>query len=244
MLHNVSGQIADLSDRGHLLLEGAASGPLQSFLRFIAASPLHGWTGHATADARGQGNGELKLKLDLPLTDSSHAGIDGQFRLPGNDVVLAPAAAAVRRQQPIAFSEKGFQLDNVRGRMLGGEVRASGGSQPDGSVRVVASGNASAAGIREAMAGTALAGLAGRLDGGAGYNAVIGVRDGQTSPDRQRSRRHGARPARAAGQSAAPRSRCASSCARPPAAPSSRKCCCTVWQRAAECALPAETRRQ
>ncbi|AOY99297.1 TIGR02099 family protein [Cupriavidus sp. USMAHM13] len=181
VLHNVSGQIADLSDRGHLLLEGAASGPLQSFLRFIAASPLHGWTGHATADARGQGNGELKLKLDLPLTDSSHARIDGQFRLPGNDVVLAPALPPLSGASgTIAFSEKGFQLDNVRGRMLGGEVRASGGSQPDGSVRVVASGNASAAGIREAMAGTALAGLAGRLDGGAGYNAVIGVRDGQT----------------------------------------------------------------
>ncbi|WP_082016497.1 YhdP family protein [Cupriavidus sp. IDO] len=177
-LQEVSGRIDDLSDHGHLLIDGGASGSVQGFLRYIAASPVREWTGRITETSRAQGNGNLRLKLDLPLTNASAAKVDGQFHFPGNDVVLTPQLPTLGGASGVvAFNEHGFQLDNVRARFLGGEVRIGGGSQADGTVRVTAGGNASAAGIRDALAGSSMAPLAGRLEGSTGYSAVIGSHD-------------------------------------------------------------------
>ncbi|WP_454731232.1 MULTISPECIES: YhdP family protein [Cupriavidus] len=179
-LQDVNGHIADLSDHGHLLLDGGASGTMSGFLRFIAASPVRDWTGQVTSEMRAQGNGELRLKLDLPLTESHAAKVDGQFRLPGNEVVLNPQWPPLGGTTGvIAFNEHGFQLNDLRARLLGGEIRAGGGSQPDGTVRVTASGNLGAPGIRELLAGSALAALAQKTEGSAAYSAVIGVREHQ-----------------------------------------------------------------
>ncbi|WP_454720681.1 MULTISPECIES: YhdP family protein [Cupriavidus] len=179
-LQDVNGHIADLSDHGHLLLDGSASGPMSGFLRFVGASPVREWTGQVTSEMRAQGNGELRLKLDLPLTESHAAKVDGQFRLPGNEVVLNPqwpplgGATGV-----IAFNEHGFQLNDLRARFLGGEIRAGGGSQPDGTVRVTASGTLGAPAIRDMLAGSPLAALGQKAEGSAAYSAVIGVREHQ-----------------------------------------------------------------
>ncbi|MDF3839149.1 YhdP family protein [Cupriavidus basilensis] len=179
-LQDVNGRIADLSDHGRLILDGSASGAMTGFLRFVAASPVRDWTGQVTSDARAQGNGELRLKLDLPLTETHAAKVDGQFRLPGNDVVLTPQLPVLAGTTgAIAFNEHGFQLNDLRARFMGGEIRASGGSQADGTVRVNAGGSATAQGIREAISGSPMAGLAQKLEGSTAYSAVIGVRDHQ-----------------------------------------------------------------
>ncbi|WP_420992633.1 YhdP family protein [Cupriavidus sp. 30B13] len=179
-LQDVNGHIADLSDHGHLLLDGGASGPMSGFLRFIGASPVRDWTGQVTSEMRAQGNGELRLKLDLPLTEAHGAKVEGQFRLPGNDLVLSPQLPPLGGTTgTIAFSERGFQLNDLRARFLGGEIRAGGGSQPDGTVRVTASGNLGAPAIREMLAGSPLAALGQKTEGSASYGAVIGVREHQ-----------------------------------------------------------------
>lgn len=180
MLQDVNGRIADLGDHGHLMLDGSASGPMAGFLRFVAASPVREWTGQVTSDMRARGNGELRLKLDLPLTAANDAKVDGQFRLPGNDIVLSPQVPVLAGTTGVvAFNEHGFQLNDLRARFLGGEMRANGGSQADGTVRVDVGGNASAQGIREALAGSPMAGLALKLEGSTAYSAVIGVREHQ-----------------------------------------------------------------
>ncbi|WER44822.1 YhdP family protein [Cupriavidus sp. WKF15] len=180
-LQDVSGRIDDLSDHGRLEIDGGASGAVQGFLQYMAASPVREWTGHVVDNARAQGNGELRLKLDMPLTNANATRVDGTFRFPGNDVVLnAQVPQLGGASGIIAFNEHGFQLANMRARFLGGEVRIGGGSQPDGSVRVSANGNATAAGLREAAAGSAAAALAARLEGGTGYGAVFSARERQT----------------------------------------------------------------
>lgn len=177
-LHDVSGQIDDLSDHGHLHVEGTGQGTLSAFLRYIAASPVRRWTGGVADEARGQGSGELKIKLDMPLDHAAGTRVDGQFRFPGNDLVLMPELPPLGGTTgAIAFDEHGFRLDSIRGRFIGGEVRLAGGTQPDGATRVTVAGNATAAGVREALAGSDLAGLGARLDGSTPYNAVVGVRD-------------------------------------------------------------------
>ncbi|SPA49167.1 YhdP family protein [Cupriavidus taiwanensis] len=179
-LHDVSGRIDDLSPRGKLAIDGSATGPVQGFVRYINASPVREWTGHVADAARAGGNGELKLKLEMPLEHADAARVDGRFRFPGNDVALSPQLPLLGNASGvITFNEHGFGLENIRARFLGGELRLAGGTQPDGATRVNASGQASAAGLREAAAGTALAPLAARLEGATGYGAVIGVRERQ-----------------------------------------------------------------
>lgn len=179
-LQDVRGRIDDLSPRGKLAIDGSATGPVQGFVRYINASPVREWTGHVADAAKASGNGELKLKLEMPLEHADAARVDGRFRFPGNDVVLGPQLPPLGNASGvITFNQHGFGLENLRARFLGGEVRLAGGTQPDGATRVSASGQASAAGLREAAAGTALAPLAARLEGATGYSAVIGVRERQ-----------------------------------------------------------------
>ncbi|MGN5476992.1 YhdP family phospholipid transporter [Cupriavidus basilensis] len=201
-LQDVNGRIDNLSDHGRLEIDGGASGAVQGFLRYMAASPVREWTAHVADNARAQGNGELKLKLDMPLANADATRVDGSFRFPGNDVMLnAQMPQLGGASGVIAFNEHGFQLENMRARFLGGEVRIGGGSLPDGSVRVTANGNATGAGMREAAAGSSLAALAARLDGSTGYSAVFSSRDKQNASTSQLgTQRHGDRPARAAGQ--------------------------------------------
>lgn len=179
-LRDVNGRIDDLSDHGRLEIDGGASGAVQGFLQYMAASPVREWTGHVADNSRAQGNGELRLKLDMPLTNANATRVEGTFRFPGNDVVLnAQTPQLGGASGIIAFNERGFQLENMRARFLGGEVRIGGGSQPDGSVRVIANGNATAAGMREAASGSAVAALAARLEGNTGYSAVFSARERQ-----------------------------------------------------------------
>ncbi|MFC4520059.1 YhdP family protein [Cupriavidus pinatubonensis] len=180
-LQDVNGRIDDLSDHGRLEIDGGASGAVQGFLRYMAASPVREWTGHFADNARAQGNGELKLKLDMPLTNANATRVEGSFRFPGNDVVLNPQIPQLSGASGvIAFNEHGFQLENMRARFLGGEVRIGGGSQPDGSVRVTANGNATGAGMREAATASSLATLAARLEGSTAYSAVFSSHEKQT----------------------------------------------------------------
>lgn len=177
-LHDVTGQIDDLSDHGHLTVEGAGDGTLPAFLRYVAASPVRNWTGGVADEARGQGNGELKIKLDMPLDHAAGSKVEGQFRFPGNDVVLLPTLPTLGGASGvIAFNEHGFRLDNMRARFIGGEVRLGGGTQPDGATRVTVAGNATAAGVRDALGTSELAALGARIEGSTPYNAVVGVRD-------------------------------------------------------------------
>ncbi|RZT42614.1 YhdP family protein [Cupriavidus agavae] len=175
MLRDVSGQIDDLSDHGRLQLDGSATGPVQSFLRFVAATPVKGWTGNITENARAPGHGDLRLKLDLPLAHAAGTKVNGEFRFPGNDITLMPELPTLHGATgAVAFDEHGFQLNGVRARFLGGETRIAGGTQPDGTTHVTVGGTATAQGLREALGAEA---PGARIEGTTPYSAVIGVRE-------------------------------------------------------------------
>jgi len=176
-LQDVNGRIDDLSDHGHLQVDGTASGPVQGFLRFIANTPVKGWTGNVTENAHAPGNGDLKLKLDLPLQHAAGTKVDGQFRFPSNDVTLFTQLPTLYGATGVvAFNERGFRLENVRGRFLGGETRIAGGTQADGTTRVTVGGTATAAGLRDALA-AAGSGVGAHVEGATPYSAEVGIRD-------------------------------------------------------------------
>jgi len=177
VLRDVSGKIDDMSDHGRLTVDGSATGPVTGFLHYVATSPVKGWTANITENARAPGHGDLKLKLDLPLSHAAGAKVNGEFHFPGNDVTLFPELPTLYGASgTVAFDEHGFQLNNVRARLLGGETRLTGGTQPDGATRVTIGGTATAQGLREALAGGGAA-LGKRIEGATPYSAVVSSRD-------------------------------------------------------------------
>ncbi|MGH8726444.1 MAG: YhdP family protein, partial [Burkholderiales bacterium] len=141
---NVRVTIPRIYREAHVLVNGQAEGATTEFLKFLETSPLRDTAGSFTAGLKAAGNGRLRLKLDLPIAEMAKARVAGEYEFAANQVSvvpwLPPVEAAAGR---LAFSESGFTLKDVRGRVLGGALAVSGGSQPRRGVEVVARGEAS-----------------------------------------------------------------------------------------------------
>jgi uncharacterized protein (TIGR02099 family) len=135
--------------RTHLLVEGRAEGPSAEFLKFIEASPVRGMIGGFTDAMAAAGQGTLDLKLDLPLGDLKAAKVNGEYAFSGNTLTLTDALPPLERAAgKLAFTENSIAVRQAQGRLFGGMVTASGGTNPDGAVRIVAKGDAALAGLR------------------------------------------------------------------------------------------------
>jgi uncharacterized protein (TIGR02099 family) len=143
---NVRVSIPQLASGAHLLVNGQAEGPSNEFFRYLRESPLtratHGFTDAMSAS----GNGSLRLKLDVPLAEKDKTAVQGDFDFRGNDIVVHPQIPPIERSSGrVSFTESGFSVHGVRGRVLGGAVTIAGGPRPDGGTEVVARGEASLA---------------------------------------------------------------------------------------------------
>jgi uncharacterized protein (TIGR02099 family) len=141
-LSNVRVSIPELSaPAAHLLINGQAAGPAGEFLKFIAASPVQGMVGGMTDTLQISGNGTLRLKIDLPIEDPKATRIAGEFDFAGNSIEVHPHLPAIERAAGgFAFTDAGFTLRRVTGRLLGAPVEISGGTRADSSVEIMAQG--------------------------------------------------------------------------------------------------------
>ena len=129
-LSNVTGKISDLA-HAELDINGRAQGPAQDFIRYINASPLNDWLGKVTEEASAQGQGQLALKLLLPLSGKNKTRLQGTYQFQGNTVRLFQALPAFSKLQgQLKFSEQAFMLDKMSGQFLGGPIYAEGGRLP------------------------------------------------------------------------------------------------------------------
>jgi uncharacterized protein (TIGR02099 family) len=181
-LSGVQGGIKTLTDKSLLVLEGAGRGAAGDLLRFVNASPVGGWTGNALTHSTATGNAELKLALAVPLADLAATVVRGSVTLAASDFRLrpdTPLVGAVRGR--IDFSQKGFSIVGASGRLLGGDLSVEGGLQPDGSMRFVGQGTATADGLRRGsdVGGATLARLANSLTGQASYRVTMNLLRGQ-----------------------------------------------------------------
>ncbi len=166
------------ADHPVLEISGVANGALQPMLNYVNATPIAGWIGDFTDEARGAGNARVNLKMQLPLTDVGEPSVQGSVRLSGNDVQLWRALPAVTLLHgEIGFSDQGFQLTGMQGSFAGGPILLSGGTQPDGSTAVKIDGNVTADGIIRAAPGAEVRRIARRLSGAARYTANVKVRN-------------------------------------------------------------------
>ncbi len=178
-LSNVKAVIADLSSHDSMLdIDGTAAGAMQEFLKYVTASPVPEWIGHFTDDTTASGNARLALSLHLPLSHIIDAKVQGGLQLQGNDVTLwhdMPTVAGATGK--IEFNEKGVNLNNLAGTLLGGPLSVSGGSQKDGGIQVRLAGTATVDGLRKQYPTAAVQRLANHLGGGSKFTGLITAKD-------------------------------------------------------------------
>ena len=149
-LREVRAEIADIEQAEELLtVTGKAAGPTADFLRFIEASPVGERIDHFTEDMKAEGNGELNLKLGLPLRRLANAVVDGSYRFDGNRLTVdsdLPPLAEVRGA--LNFSADHLEARGIRGTLLGSPLSVDVRTAGDGSVQVNAAGEVSIATLR------------------------------------------------------------------------------------------------
>ena len=149
-LREVRAEIADLDAAEELLVvTGKAAGPTADFLRFIEASPVGEHIDHFTEDMKGEGNGELDLKLSLPLRHLADARVEGSYRFDGNRLTVdsdLPPLTEVRGA--LRFSSDNLEARGIRGTLLGSPLTVDVRTAGDGNVQISAAGETSIATLR------------------------------------------------------------------------------------------------
>ncbi|MES2074608.1 MAG: YhdP family protein [Pseudomonadota bacterium] len=182
-LSGVKAVIPDLNVHDMVLdIDGSAAGPMQEFLKYVAASPVLEWISHFTDETLASGNAKLALKLHLPLTHLIEAKVQGALQLAGNDIVLFNDLPPVLASQGrIEFNERGVNLNALSGYFLGGPVAISGGSQRDNSIAVKLAGSISADGFRKNYPSPMMQRLAGHFSGATRYSGLVTAREHQVT---------------------------------------------------------------
>jgi len=177
-LSKVNGGIRELH-QPVLRLDGQVRGPLADLLRYVNATPLGEWIGHASREMTVSGNSELRLALELPMNELARSTVQGSLVLGGNDVRVASATPVLGGTKArVAFTQKSFSLTGGSARVLGGDATFEGGTQPDGSLRFAAQGVATADALRRAGELGVLSRLAASASGQTPYRLALGLVNG------------------------------------------------------------------
>lgn len=149
-LADIRAEIPDLeADEEMLFVSGRARGATQRFLDFIEASPVGAMIDHFTEPMQAKGDGELDLKLKMPLRRVADTQVEGRYRFANNELrvlpELPPFAAA---QGEFAFTADRLEAKNLRARFLGAPVNVDVSTASGGIVRVTAAGRLAAQALR------------------------------------------------------------------------------------------------
>lgn len=146
----VTAQIDDLIAKDSpLMVSGRANGPTADFLRFVEASPVAERIDHFTEAMTASGNGQLDLKLTLPLRRLDDTRIDGAFQFANNRLVPDPALPPLTETNGrLLFSGDRLKADKVRANFLGMPLTVDVASAGDGTVTLTADGGFSIAALR------------------------------------------------------------------------------------------------
>ena len=164
-----------------LEVSGSVGGALQTMLAYVNATPVVHWIEGLTEEARATGNAKLGLKLQLPLVEGGTQAVQGHLHFSGNEVQLWRSLPTVQQLQgDLAFTDKGFQLNNLQGMMLGGPLSITGGTQRDLTTQVRLDGSVTAEGISRFMPTAAAKRFMRRVSGSSRYSASVRVRNQRT----------------------------------------------------------------
>lgn len=146
--------IPDLLAPGGEILEidGNAAGPTADMLKFVEQSPVSGMIDQFTEGMRAAGNGNLQLKIKIPLRNSNDTQVAGSWQFANNRVTVIDELPTLEQVNgKIEFTDTSVKIAGLTFQALGGGVTLAGGSQKDGSVRLDLRGRATAAGIAKLL---------------------------------------------------------------------------------------------
>ena len=175
-LAGVKVAIPHLRDRGlRVHVSGEARGPTAEFLRFLQESPLRSSAGRSTASLAAAGEGQLKLRLELPIADLETTKVAGEYEFTANRLTLTsdlpPLEDATGK---VAFTEASLWVPQVRARIFGGPVTVAGGTKASGQIDFQARGEAQPAALGPLFDHP----LRRSLAGSAPYTATVSLRNG------------------------------------------------------------------
>ena len=185
-LSKVDARIADLAHTV-VSVNADARGPLPELLALMNTSPLGGMTGNALQQASGTGAADLRLRLNLPISDLAQSKVQGSVTMAGNELRIAPDAPTLSRVRGVVqFTESGFSLNAVQAQALGGPVRLEGGMRTlpanapatESAVQLRAQGTATAEGLQQASQLGMLSQLARQATGSTPYTMALAFRRG------------------------------------------------------------------
>jgi uncharacterized protein (TIGR02099 family) len=110
-----------LSPDLHLEIRGEAEGESVHCLNYVQDSPVRGYIDGFTDEASIQGDGLLKLFVDVPLLGESKLKVDGTYQFRDNDVDLGggiPKLYGVNGE--LHFTESSVETHGMKARVLGG----------------------------------------------------------------------------------------------------------------------------
>lgn len=176
-LAGVQAEIADLEAPEEILVvSGRAAGRTQRFLDFIEASPVGERIDHFTRTMQATGDGDLNLKLTMPLRHLADTRVDGRYRFTANELRVLPGLAPFSDAQgEFAFTADRLQAKNLRARLLGAPVTLDVATVAGGAVRVSAAGKLAALALRQEADLRGLRALD-HLSGETSWRAAVTVR--------------------------------------------------------------------
>ncbi|MGE5468033.1 MAG: YhdP family protein [Ignavibacteria bacterium] len=138
----VTAEIANLEDQEErIAIEGRAKGPTGDFLKFIEASPVGGHIDHFTEDMKAAGEGELRLRLDMPLRHVADTGVDGHFRFLNGQVMPDPDMPPLTEVNgELHFTGKGLDAQKIRANIFGMPLQVDIETAAEGGVAIKAAG--------------------------------------------------------------------------------------------------------
>lgn len=185
-LSHLKASIPDLRQNATLSVSADLQGPATHVLRAIQTSAVDALLEQALTQAKASGNLQGQLALQIPLLNPRATQVQGKVVLGGNDLTLSSAMPTLERTQgTVQFTEKGFALQGMQARLLGGTSRFEGGLRsgpvPAGETPlwIRAQGVVTADGLRNARALQPLDQLGKNARGQTPYSASLGWREGQ-----------------------------------------------------------------
>ena len=181
-LHDVVADLPDLDIRHRkpMSITGIARGATADFLRFVSESPVRASVDGFTDNMTARGNGELDLKLVMPLHDIDSTTVAGSYSFAANRIGvtdwLPPLESASGK---VVFTEKSFGIEEGKGRAFGEPVEIGARTIAPGEVRFNVGGAVSVRALSALYGWPALA----HLSGATPWQASIAVGRGGTRAD-------------------------------------------------------------
>ncbi|SAK65264.1 hypothetical protein AWB76_03641 [Caballeronia temeraria] len=178
----VVGRIDDTGNREtKLWIDGNARGPLADMLHYVDDSSLGLMAKHATRKIDAKGDAALALTLGIPRyrppapQPPIKTEYKGSLTFADNEVTYGNLPPLSHLRGRADFAAKTVTLDGLTAQLLGGDVRAKGGVQPDGSYAIDVNGRigADAAGRLNRKITPQVAAFMKRIEGTAPYELHV-----------------------------------------------------------------------